>query len=87
MTDIISSSSKLPEPSPDIEEALLTAASNHSLGTHPIEMLFLFTLSPSGNISTTILGASKPLVIRGLIAELHDCLDMVEADIIDKLHD
>jgi len=56
MIDIVSSSSNLPDPSPDIEEALLTAA-------------------------------SKPLVIRGLIAELRDCLGMVEADIIDKLHD
>jgi hypothetical protein len=64
---------------PSIDEALLELAASHATGSQPIQMLFLFSLT-EGGLATYVSGAVGPLMLRGVIAQIHDILAQIEDD-------
>ena len=84
MVEITSTPKVDPQPDSSIEEALMNAAANHAAGIEPIEMLFMFALTPDRRIVQAVIGHSNLLTIRGAISEIHDALEHVEDEVVDK---
>lgn len=64
-------------PQPTIDEALLELAADHSTGSKPIQMVFIFSLT-DGRLDTFVSGSIGTLMLRGVIAQIHDILAEIE---------
>ena len=64
-------------PQPTIDEALLELAADHSTGTKPIQMIFVFSLTDD-SLSTFVSGSLGSLMLRGAISQIHDILAEIE---------
>lgn len=71
-------------PAPSIEETLLSLAADHSTGARPIDMIFIFALT-NGSLDAHIHGAVNSLMLRGVIAQIHDNLSDLEDDAIEQM--